>query len=116
MGCPDITLIVELSDILGVDINHMLKGTVETNQLIGGNLKNSSYHVCTLCGNLTISTGDTQVSCCSRKIEKLEAKKATDEQKLNVEIDGYEFYITSNHPSTKDNYISFIFKTFKNNG
>ncbi len=108
MGCPDISLIVELSEILGVDLNHMLKGHVENSPLIGGNLKKSQYHVCSLCGNVTMSTGATQVTCCGRKIEALVAQKAAEDQKLNVEVDGDEFYITSSHASTKENYISFI--------
>ena len=108
LGCPDITLIAELSEILGVDLAHMLKGNLVQSDLVGGSMKNSKFYVCPTCGNLSVCTGDAGISCCGRKIEEGKPQKADEFQKLNVVVEDDQWYITSNHPMAKDNYISFV--------
>lgn len=107
-GCPDVTLLPSLSSVLGVNIENILEGELSPNDFVGGNMKKSNYFVCPLCHNIVLATGDIAISCCGRKVEQLEAKKATDEEKLSItEIDS-EWYISSDHPMTKDHYISFL--------
>lgn len=107
-GSPDISLLPSLSEILGVNIENILLGDLTSNDFIGGNMKNSHYFVCPSCQNIVLATGDITISCCGRKLDALEAKKATEEQKLTVtEIDN-ERFISRDHPMTKDHYISFI--------
>lgn len=108
LGCPDISFLTELSKILGVNIENILKGNIEINDFIGGNMKNSKYYVCPVCGNVTVCTGNAEISCCGKKLEALEAKKADETEKLNVEQIENDWYISSEHPMTKDHYISFI--------
>lgn len=108
LGCPDISLIEELSSILDVNIEEILKGELSSNEIVGGNMKNTKYHVCAECGNITLSTGNASVSCCGRKLEALEPHKATQEQKLTIEEIEDEWYITSDHSMTKQSYISFV--------
>ncbi|BES64377.1 helix-turn-helix domain-containing protein [Gottschalkiaceae bacterium SANA] len=108
LGCPDITLIAELSEILGVDLAHMLKGDLLESDMVGGSMKNSTFYVCPTCGNITVSTGDASVSCCGRKMEVQTPQKASDDKKLNVVLEEGKWYITSNHPMAKDHYISFV--------
>ncbi len=38
LGCPDISFLTELSKILGVNIENILKGNIEINDFIGGNI------------------------------------------------------------------------------
>lgn len=83
-GCPDITLLPRLSNILGVNIESILDGELTSNELVGGNMKNSKYYVCTSCNNIVLATGDVTLSCCGRKLEALEAKKAMEEEKLSI--------------------------------
>lgn len=108
LGCPDISFLTELSKILGVNIENILKGNIEINDFIGGNMKNSKYYVCPICGNVTVCTGNAEISCCGKKLEALEPKKADKTEKLNVEQIENDWYISSEHPMTKDHYISFI--------
>jgi DNA-binding XRE family transcriptional regulator len=108
LGCPDVSLLAELSSILEVNIEEMLKGDLSLNNFVGGNMKKSKYYVCPVCGNITLCTGNAVVSCCGRKLEALEMKKANDEQKLIVEQVEDEWFITSNHPMNKETYISFV--------
>lgn len=107
LGCPDVSLLSELSELLDVNIEELLKGDLETNDLVGGNMKNSNYYVCPLCGNVTICTGNATVSCCGRKLEALKPQKV-EKQKLDIEQIENEWYITSAHPMTKEHYISFV--------
>ncbi|MFD1739199.1 helix-turn-helix domain-containing protein [Bacillus salitolerans] len=107
-GCPDITLLPSLSTLLGVNIEYILDGELSSNEFVGGNMRKSHYYVCQSCNNLLFSTGDSTISCCGKKLEQLVAKKALDDEKLSIsEIDN-EWFITSEHPMTKNHYISFI--------
>ena len=107
-GCPDISLLPELSSLLGVNIEHILEGELASNDFVGGNMKRSNYFVCPSCGNITLSTGNASVSCCGRKLEALVPKKARDEEKLEVTQVEEDWFISSDHPMTKEHYISFI--------
>ncbi len=51
LGCPDISLIPELSDLLGVDTQKLLIGDMTPNDFVGGNMKNTRYYVCSICNN-----------------------------------------------------------------
>lgn len=108
LGCPDLSLLSELSELLEVDIKKLLEGNLIQNDFVGGNMKNSKYYVCPTCGNISLCTGNAQVSCCGRVLKKQELKKAKDEEKLSVELIENEWFVSSEHPMTKDNYISFI--------
>ncbi len=71
-------------------------------------MKNTKYFICPDCQNISVSTGNAQISCCGKGLESLTLKKADEIQKLNVEIIEDELFISSNHPMTKENYISFV--------
>ncbi len=108
IGIPDVSLLSELSSILHVNIREILSGDLMANERIGGNMKKLMYYVCPFCGNMMVGTGNISVSCCGRNLEACIPQKASEEQKLSVEIVEDEFYITSDHPMTKDHYISFV--------
>lgn len=108
LGCPDISLLPTLSCVLGVDLSRLLEGELSTNQTVGGNMKKTRYFVCPDCGSISLSTGNTEISCCGRRLEALEMRKAAPDEKLHVEIVEDEWFISSDHPMEKDNYISFV--------
>lgn len=108
LGAPDLSLLSEISEILEVDIKKLLDGDLIQNSFVGGNMKNSKYYVCPTCGNISLCTGNAEISCCGRVLKEQEMKKAKDEEKLSVEEIENEWYISSNHPMTKEEYISFI--------
>jgi len=107
-GMPDVSLWKDLSDVLGANIEDILKGETEHNSFANGNMKNIKYYICPVCNNLTISTATAGVYCCGRKLENITAAKADENTKLAVEESDGDWYITSNHPMEKDNYISFV--------
>lgn len=108
VGCPDVSLLGALSSILKVDLAKLLSGELSENDIVGGNMKNTKYYVCPVCGSITACTGNASISCCGRPLEALEPKKAAPEDRLDCqEMDG-EWHIETTHPATKENYISFI--------
>ena len=106
LGCPDVSLLSELSAILEVDIKRLLGGELEENTFVGGNMKKATYFVCPTCGNVVLSTGNAEVSCCGRRLSSMTPKKA--EEKLNVESVENDWYISSDHSMSKEDYISFV--------
>ena len=108
LGCPDISLLTRLSEIFSVDIGSIIDGDIEENDKRSGNMKKTKFYVCPICGNIITASENTNVSCCGRKLEGLEEKKNLDEEMKIERVDGTELYISSSHPMTKDDYISFF--------
>jgi transcriptional regulator with XRE-family HTH domain/desulfoferrodoxin (superoxide reductase-like protein) len=109
LGCPDVSLLPELSQILRVNIEEILLGKIELNETIGGNMKKIKFYVCPNCHNLMTATGDASISCCGKRLEALVATKATEEAHLlNIEPVEDELYVSSSHEMKKDHYISFV--------
>ncbi|NCC16832.1 MAG: helix-turn-helix domain-containing protein [Clostridia bacterium] len=108
LGCPDITLLHELSDILEVNIEKILLGDLEPNNMDGGNMKKLKFYMCPNCGNVLTATGEAELSCCGRKMVALVPKPADDAHYLNVENIENDFYITFSHEMKKEHYLSFI--------
>ena len=108
LGCPDISLLTKLSEIFSVDIGSIIDGDMDENEKRSGNMKKTKFYVCPICGNIITASENTNVSCCGRKLEGLEEKKNVDEEIKIERVDGTELYISSSHPMTKDDYISFF--------
>ncbi|MBQ3885964.1 MAG: helix-turn-helix domain-containing protein [Ruminococcus sp.] len=107
-GCPDVSLLSELADIFGTDINILLSGEINKKESEKGNMKKMKFYVCKECGNIITSTSETDVICCGNKLTALEPRKAEENEQLNVEDIGGEWFISSDHMMTKDHYISFV--------
>lgn len=108
LGCPDISLISDLSKALGVDIEKMLSGELNEGEMLGGNMKNTTFYVCKSCGNIVTGNGELTASCCGRKLEVLTAKKEEEGHEISVEKIEHDLYITSDHPMKKEHYVSFV--------
>ncbi|HHZ05332.1 MAG TPA: helix-turn-helix transcriptional regulator [Clostridiales bacterium] len=107
LSLPDISICPILAEIFGVDLAVILTGHLEENQEVKNNMKNLNYYICPFCGNVVVSLSEVNISCCGRPIQISVIEKATAEDKMIVEIVEDEYFITSNHPQTKDDYISF---------
>ncbi len=106
-GSPDISLLTELADIFGTDIQTLLNGTINKNESEKGNMKKTRFYICKDCGNIITASSEAAVTCCGSRLAALEPKKAEGADMLNVEDIGGELYITSSHEMTKEHYISF---------
>lgn len=108
LGCPDVSLLTDLSGVFGVDLEKLLSGQLDANEERGGNMKKLNFYVCPECGNVITAMTDAGVSCCGKKLKALEPVKASEEEKLSVEVIENDYYISSNHPMVKEHYISFV--------
>lgn len=108
LGCPDVSLLGELSELFEVNIEQLLAGELKLNNLEIGNLKRIKFYVCPSCGNVITNTGDAEISCCGRKLSSLRAQKAEELHAVTVEDAEGEYYITFDHEMSKTHYISFV--------
>ena len=108
-GCPNITLISQLSKVLGVDIQSILQGYLDKNKKIGENMNHLKFYKCPTCGNLVTSIKSVELSCCGNKLSPVSAQTRSDPEYQPViqEFDG-QYSIKFNHPMTKSNYISQV--------
>lgn len=107
-GLPDVSILPLLAETLGISVDSLLRGNLQTNRFVGGNMKNTKFYVCPRCQNVITAAEEVDIHCCGKKLAKLDAQKATAEQALTVaEVDG-QWSISSDHPMTKEHYISFI--------
>ena len=107
MGCPDVSLLTDLSNIFHVDLEKLLSGEMDENEILGGNMKKMNFYICPSCGNMITAMTDTNVSCCGKKLSPQQQIKAGEDEKLNVEMIDDNYFITSNHPMTREHYIAF---------
>ena len=108
VGCPDVSLLNELSRILGVNIERILSGDLAPNDNDGGNMKRICFYVCPTCGNILFSTSESDISCCGRKLVALAVEAENSNHLMNVEIIEDDYYVTMEHEMTKAHYISFV--------
>ena len=105
LGCPDISLLSELSEILEVDLKNLLSGEININDYIGGNMKNLKFYRCSVCGNIITEMSGASISCCGKVLHELTPQKADESEKLSVELIDGEYFISSDHEMTKEHYI-----------
>lgn len=107
-GYPDITLLEPLSRALGLTAAELLAGECVTNRNRAFNMRRIRFHVCPVCGNVIVSTGDAAIGCCGITLPALEADEADAEHAADVGVVEDEYYVTLAHDMTKEHYISFI--------
>lgn len=107
-GFPDISLLEPLAKALGISVIELLSGQDICNSNRSSKMTRVKYFVCPVCGNIIQSSGEALVSCCGITLPPLEAEECDEEHRINTEVSDNEYYVTVNHPMTKENYISFI--------
>lgn len=107
-GCPDVSLLHKLSNVLDVNIEKILLGDLNPNDTNGGNMKKLKFYLCETCGNIITAMGDAEIFCCGRKLWPLKAKPVDKSHFVNVATVEDEYYITFDHEMTKTHYFNFI--------
>lgn len=108
LGCPEVSLLSELSELFDVDLEKLLSGELDANEIWRGNMKKIQFYVCPNCGNMITAMTDANISCCGKKLKPLQMKKAAEDERLIVEKIENDFYITANHPMEREHYIPFL--------
>lgn len=107
-GFPDISLIEPLAKALGISVIELLSGEDIRNTNRSSNMYRGKFYVCPICGNVIRSIGAAVISCCGITLPPLDAEPADGEHAIHTEIAEDEYYVTVEHPMTKEHYISFI--------
>ena len=63
LGCPDVSLLPELSRVLGIRLETLLSGNLNPNDQERGNMKKLKFYVCHDCGNLVTTVTEASVYC-----------------------------------------------------
>lgn len=107
-GFPDISLLEPLAQALGISVIELLSGEDIRNTNRSFNMAKGKFYVCPVCGNVIIATGETVVSCCGITLPPLEAEPSDEEHAIRKEIAEDEYFVSVDHPMTKEHYISFL--------
>ena len=107
-GFPDVSLLESLSKVLHVSVPELLCGQTVLNANRAANILKSRYFVCPVCGNVIFARGDAMISCCGIRLPALEAEEPDPEHLLRTEQVEDEIYVSSDHPMTKEHYLSFL--------
>lgn len=86
----------------------MMEGEITPNKPDSGNINKIRFYVCPTCGNILVATGSASIFCCGRKLEPILPMDSTDAIKITVEEIDADFFISFDHPMTKEHYISFV--------
>lgn len=107
-GLPDISLIEPLAKALGISMIELMNGECIFNKNKSSNMLHSRFYVCSLCGNIIHTMGESLVSCCGFPLPPQEAELEDFHHQINCEMIENEYFVTLNHSMTKEHYISFI--------
>jgi len=107
-GYPDISLLQPLAKALGMSVTELLSGENVENKNRSANMLRSVFYVCPVCGNVIHTMGKAVISCCGITLPPLEAEGTDREHTISIEKVEDEWYVSVNHPMTKEHYISFI--------
>lgn len=107
-GCPEVSLLSAISKVFNVDIHQLLNGELEKKIIDGGNMRNLKFYTCPTYHNMITSLTDCDMVCCGKKIQALQVYKSDEFHALRIENVEDDYYITLNHPMTKEHYISSI--------
>ena len=89
-------------------MKQMMEGEITSNKPDSGNIDKVHFYVCLSCGNILVSTGRASIFCCGRKLERVLPTVATIAPKITVEEIDTDYFVTFDHPMTKDHYLSFV--------
>lgn len=107
-GYPDVALLEPLAQALGLSVTELLAGKNVSNTNRAFNMTRLKFHVCPLCGNVILSSGEALISCCGITLPALEAEEPDEAHGITAERVEDEYYLTLDHAMSKDHYVSFI--------
>lgn len=107
-GLPDIALIEPLAQTLSVSVAELLSGECAHNENRAANMLKTHFYVCPVCGNVIQAVGEGSFSCCGITLCAHTAEAPDEHHEITVEQVEHNYYITMEHPMTKQHYLSFI--------
>lgn len=107
-GLPDIGIIGELAEKLGVSLAELFAGEYMENLNRASNMRKTSFYVCPVCGNIIQSVGEGSYSCCGILLPRMEPEKAEGEHDIKLDLIDEEYFVTLGHEMNKNHSIQFL--------
>lgn len=107
-GCPDVSLVPQLAQVLGISAESLLAGSLPANGKDTGSMKRISVYQCPVCGNLLTATGKAEVTCCGRRLEPMKPQEADESHRLTIQPMEDEWHVAFVHPMEKAHHLAFI--------
>ena len=107
-GYPDISLLEPLARALEISVIELLSGDWVQNRNRAAHMARGKWYVCPICGNVIHAAGEAVVSCCGVTLPPQEPEEADQAHRIRAEIVEDEYYVTVDHPMTRDHFISFL--------
>ena len=107
-GYPDITLLEPIAEAFQISVTELISGNTIQNANVSSNMLRSKFYVCPVCGNVIHSMGEAVIQCHGIVLNALEAEPSDEQHEVSIERVEDEYFVTINHPMTKDHYISFL--------
>ena len=107
-GFPDISLLEPLAKSLDISVIELLSGEDIRNQNRTFNMIKGKIYACPVCGNVIRTTGEAVISCCGISLPPLEPEPADEDHCIRKEIVEDEYFVSMDHPMTKEHYLSFL--------
>ncbi len=107
-GLPDITLLEPLAKALGISVLELFSGDEVRNQNRSADILKTQFYVCPVCGNVIRADGQAVISCCGVTLPPLTAEEPDEAHAIRTQRAEDEYYVTAEHPMTREHYISFL--------
>ena len=107
-GFPDVSLIEPLSRALHISVPELLCGQTVENANRAANMLKSCFYVCPVCGNVLFARGNALISCCGIQLPAMEAEEPDPDHRIHAERTEDELFVFTDHPMSKEHYLSFI--------
>lgn len=107
-GCPDVSLVPALAQVLGISAETLLAGTLPENQKDVGSMKHLQVYKCPTCGNILTAGTPAEVVCCGRKLSPMDARQADAAHTLCLEPAADEWLVSFDHPMEKQHHLLFL--------
>lgn len=108
LGCPDVSVLQELSTLLGADLCALLRGELCQNPADTGNMRRLRFYRCPVCGSIATSLGSAALSCCGRVLPPLVPREADADHAVEVTPMDGELLVRFTHPMEKAHSLQFI--------
>lgn len=107
-GLPDITLLEPLAKALGISVLELFSGDEIRNQNRSADMLKTQFYVCPVCGNVIRAIGRAVISCCGVTLPALTAEEPDSDHLIRVQRIEDEYYVTVEHPMSREHHISFL--------
>lgn len=107
-GLPDISLVSQLAQALGISVAELFAGEYAVNDNRAANMKKLKFYICPICGNVIEALGKGDYNCCGVKLPEAIVEDNSDEHKICFEIMENEYFVQIKHSMTKEHYIAFM--------